>query len=103
MPMRLSIEDHGTSLTSIQIIAVVAWFLFSWFESKADLQKLSFLKKSKKEGLKNKVCTMGLWKRCRHPNYFGQWLVWNSLMLFTLEYAANTFAGFELSSYWKIL
>ena len=103
MPMRLAIGDHGTSLTSIQITASISWIFFTWFESKADLQKLRFLKKCKKEGLNNKVCTVGLWKRCRHPNYFGQWMVWNSLMLFTSEYAARIlFTDFRIGSHWKI-
>ena len=27
---------------------------------------------------------MGLWRYCRHPNYFGEWMVWNSIILIAL-------------------
>ena len=32
-------------------------------------------------GSRGAVCDVGLWQYCRHPNYFGEWMVWNSLAL----------------------
>jgi len=40
-------------------------------------------KREQKEVKKGIMCE-GLWKLCRHPNYFGEWMVWNSLILATL-------------------
>ena len=51
------------------------------FESVADWQKNKFLVAMKKAGLKNKVCNVGLWRYTRHPNYFGEWMVWNGLIV----------------------
>lgn len=34
-----------------------------------------------KEKKQNKVCDVGLWSSCRHPNYFFEWMVWNGLIL----------------------
>ena len=51
------------------------------FETVADVQKNNFLVAMKKAGKKNQVCNVGLWKFTRHPNYFGEWMVWNGLII----------------------
>jgi len=51
------------------------------FETVADVQKNNFLVAMKKSGQKNKVCNIGLWRFSRHPNYFGEWMVWNGLII----------------------
>ena len=50
----------------------------------AEIQKLKFLKKAYLENKKKQVCNIGLWKYSRHPNYFSEWMVWNSLILSSL-------------------
>ena len=50
----------------------------------ADIQKQKFLKKAFLEKRKKQVCDIGLWKYSRHPNYFAEWMVWNSLILSSL-------------------
>ena len=51
------------------------------FESVADVQKNNFLVAMKKAERKNEVCNVGLWRYSRHPNYFGEWMVWNGLII----------------------
>ena len=53
-------------------------------ESVADFQKLGFLKRMKKTGMRNQVCNVGLWKYTRHPNYFAEWMVWNGLIVMAI-------------------
>lgn len=61
------------------------------FESLADLQKVGFLASAKAKGERNSVCDVGVWRFCRHPNYFGEWMVWNGLIVMALPSIANLF------------
>ena len=54
------------------------------FEHTADTQKLAFARRCKRDGVKKAVCTVGLWRYSRHPNYFGEWMVWCALVLTSL-------------------
>ena len=63
-----------------EIMGFVSWIVFFLMEHVADLQKQSFLIRAKNKKLKNQVCNIGLWKYTRHPNYFSEWMIWNSLI-----------------------
>ncbi|MGK0372963.1 MAG: steroid 5-alpha reductase family enzyme, partial [Glaciecola sp.] len=65
----------------LEIIGLLVWFGAFGIESVADMQKLTFLRKMKKAGEKNRVCNVGLWRYSRHPNYFSEWMVWNGLII----------------------
>jgi steroid 5-alpha reductase family enzyme len=60
-----------------------------FFEAIADYQKFVF-----KNKVKNKWIESGLWKYSRHPNYFGEILVWIGIYLGVLPYLS----GFEFLS-----
>ncbi|MEO0339333.1 MAG: DUF1295 domain-containing protein [Bacteroidota bacterium] len=64
-----------------EIIGLLLWIGAYVFETVADAQKLKFLRKMKAQGLKHKVCDVGLWQYSRHPNYFAEWMVWNALII----------------------
>lgn len=55
-------------------------------ESFADYQKFIFKKNPKNEG---KFTNIGLWKYARHPNYFGEMLVWWGVFLYVLPYISG--------------
>jgi steroid 5-alpha reductase family enzyme len=71
-------------LNWIEIFGFALWNLSYAWESLADQQKLVFLTKKAKAKERNVVCNVGLWKYSRHPNYFGEWMVWNSLIVMTV-------------------
>ncbi len=70
------------------------WGTFSWiglilfvvgflWESVADYQMLLFKRQKKHEG---EILNRGLWLYSRHPNYFGESLVWWGIAFFSLPY-----------------
>ena len=61
------------------------------FESVADLQKARFVARTKAAGERNRVCKDGLWRYSRHPNYFGEWMVWNGLIVMALPSVPRLF------------
>ncbi|MGA8019440.1 MAG: DUF1295 domain-containing protein [Desulfobacterales bacterium] len=60
-------------LTRLDIVGVCVWTAGFLFESIGDWQLARF--KSNPEN-KGKVMDRGLWAYSRHPNYFGEFLVW---------------------------
>ncbi|OAY46540.1 uncharacterized protein LOC110616756 isoform X2 [Manihot esculenta] len=55
------------------IIGWIMWSVGVSIEAAADQQKLKFKNSAENIG---KWCTVGLWKCSRHPNYFGEILLW---------------------------
>lgn len=64
---------HRTSLGIIGIIGVVIWFIGFGIEVVADMQKSNFKMDQSNQG---KFINTGLWSTSRHPNYFGEILLW---------------------------
>lgn len=58
------------------------WAIGLIIEAVADYQKYSF---SLKPANKNKWIDTGIWRYSRHPNYFGEILVWIGVYLFVLD------------------
>lgn len=81
MPALIIATNSNTTISMLEIVGVFIWLGAFVMESIADMQKISFLKKMKASGEKNKVCNVGLWKYTRHPNYFAEWMVWNGLII----------------------
>jgi len=78
IPSLLQGFNPTEQLSTMEILGWVSWICSFIFESIADHQKMqSSLDKEK-------VMMVGLWKTSRHPNYFGEWMVWNSLILTTI-------------------
>ena len=61
---------------------VAIWTAGLLTESVADIQKYSFTQNVKNKG---KWIASGLWKYSRHPNYFGEILVWFGVYVFVVS------------------
>ena len=70
-----------TGLTKLEMFGWLLWISGFVFEHTGDVQKMKFISKCKKDGIRNAVCNIGLWNYTRHPNYFGEWMVWTSLVI----------------------
>jgi len=84
MPAVLQAFNPQEFLSLLEILGYLLWLLSFGMEHLSDIQKKHFLKKAFLEDRKKQVCNVGLWKYSRHPNYFSEWMVWNSLILSSL-------------------
>lgn len=64
---------RGGEVSILTVLGVVIWIVGLSIEAIADYQKFTFKSDMKNEG---KWIQEGLWKYARHPNYFGEILVW---------------------------
>jgi steroid 5-alpha reductase family enzyme len=74
LPLTLvNASDGGGSLKPADVIGWTMWVFGFLIEAAADQQKLSFKNSPENRG---KWCDVGVWKYSRHPNYFGEMLLW---------------------------
>ncbi|XP_042499627.1 uncharacterized protein C594.04c-like isoform X5 [Macadamia integrifolia] len=66
-------SDRNPSLQAEDIIGWIIWIIGFTVEATADQQKLLFKNSMNNKG---KWCNVGLWRFSRHPNYFGEILLW---------------------------
>lgn len=62
-----------SSVTYFNYLGIILWFIGFYFEAYGDYQLKKFKAISSNKG---KLMTKGLWSITRHPNYFGDALMW---------------------------
>ena len=67
------ISGFPTIMTPLDFIGASLWILGLIFESVGDLQLMRYKAMPMNKG---KLLTAGLWKYTRHPNYFGEAVLW---------------------------
>jgi steroid 5-alpha reductase family enzyme len=80
--MALSIDS---GIGYLELAALAIWVVGFVFEATADLQLYRFKSNPQNKG---KVLDTGLWAYSRHPNYFGEFLIWWAYFLFALSAGA---------------
>ena len=81
LPVFIIASNTSSKLSGFELAGLIIWALAFVMETLADIQKLAFLQEMKKQGKQRQVCNVGLWRFCRHPNYFAEWMVWNGLII----------------------
>lgn len=81
IPFVLATINPSVGFHPLEIAGVTLWFVALSGEALADAQLRAFKRDRANQG---KVCSVGLWHYSRHPNYFFEWLVWVSYLVFAL-------------------
>ena len=84
VPLLLALTTN-LEINALIVVASVLWLAGFVIESVADFQLYRFKNNPDNEG---KVLSSGLWHYSRHPNYFGEFLIWWSFYLFALAAGA---------------
>jgi len=74
-------QDDPPGLGAWSIVGAAVWLVGLLIEAVADAQKAAFRAKEENRG---RFVASGLWRYSRHPNYFGEMLVWWGLFLYVV-------------------
>lgn len=75
----------------LTIIGTFIWIFGFGFESIADWQLANFIKQPQNKG---QLIQSGLWRYSRHPNYFGEVIMWFGIWLVAIS---------DLNNFWSII
>lgn len=87
----------ATGLGALDCAGMALWFFGFLFEAAADSEKLAF--RSVPDN-RHKFLTTGLWSASRHPNYFGEIVMWSALALVCSSAALDGAGGAWLHAGW---
>ncbi len=82
VPFFIITQNDNALMTVAEYTGASLWLLAIIGEGIADAQLARFKKDTANKG---KVCTAGLWKYSRHPNYFFQLMIWIAVFIFALS------------------
>jgi steroid 5-alpha reductase family enzyme len=85
VPLLGATTIDGGPLGPLDAVAVAVWMVGFVFEAGGDAQLSRFLADPANRG---KVMDRGLWRYTRHPNYFGDTVVWWSYLVLALAVGA---------------
>ena len=81
----IAVADYQSKRLSITTLGVTIWAVGLFFETIGDWQ-LSKFRGNRCD--RNAVLDTGLWRYTRHPNYFGDFLVWWGLFIVSISLGA---------------
>lgn len=76
-----AVSTENSPLNWLDAIGAITWLGGLFFESVGDVQLARFKASPENQG---KVMDRGLWRYTRHPNYFGDFLVWWGIYMIAL-------------------
>lgn len=78
LPLQVGISAQNGALNPLDCLGAALWFTGVMFEAVGDAQLARFKANPANKG---KVMDRGLWRYTRHPNYFGNALLWWGIYL----------------------
>lgn len=94
LPVMLANLYGESNIALLSLVGIGIWVIGFFFEAEGDRELDAFIRNSENKG---KLMTRGLWKYTRHPNYFGESVMWWGIAiaaLSLLSYGVAGFAGF---------
>lgn len=82
LPLTMVIKSAEYPIGILDAFGVCIWLLGFAFETVGDYQLLKYKRDPANKG---KIMTQGLWKYTRHPNYFGEVVLWWGLYIIALS------------------
>ncbi len=79
-------RDSAPGFDAWMIVGALLWLTGLVIEAVADAQKSAFRAKDENRG---RFVSTGLWHYSRHPNYFGEILVWWGIFLYAVPFLAG--------------
>jgi len=86
LPISLTALARSSTNSFLLVIGTTVWLVGFLFEAAADRQLKKFMAKPGNHGT---VLQSGLWKYSRHPNYFGEILLWWGVSIVAFGAHAN--------------
>jgi len=85
LPIIVVSMAQNQAISPFMFVGLIIWIIGFVFESIGDYQLMLFIKHRQN---KSDIMQKGMWKYTRHPNYFGEVLVWWGIfiMVLPLEY-----------------
>ena len=83
-PALIVLSSFNSGLNNYAIVGSAIWLFGFIFEIVADYQKSYFNKFNK-----GKFISSGLWSMSRHPNYFGEFMLWLGITITSIGYIDN--------------
>ena len=82
------LQNTFTQVSWLAWVGIAVWLFGFCYEAIADWQLAKFKNDQDNKG---KLLTTGLWQYSRHPNYFGEAVVWWGLYIFSFDYGGALF------------
>lgn len=82
LPSMIFFSKSPVEVSFYGYVGLLIWGIGFAIESVADMQKYRFINDIKNKG---KWINTGIWKYSRHPNYFGEILLWVGIYIYTLD------------------
>ena len=84
LPLILVTIIEPLKFSLISLLGILCWGIGFYWQTLADYQKSKFKNNIDNVG---KLMTSGLWSKSRHPNYFGEMLMWWGIFLSLIPYS----------------
>jgi steroid 5-alpha reductase family enzyme len=80
----IHVNSSSMNVNAVTFLGFALWLAGFYFETVGDYQKTVFKRNPENKG---KILTTGLWKYTRHPNYFGESVMWWGIWVMSLSLA----------------